>query len=182
MGSPRTRVATEGQSAGAPNARNLRSGRFRRRPLHAPVPRSRAPRRGSGGVRPIVALFCIFATIVLLWGCGPGSSGGQPSAAPGQKEAAEAERIPGNARLVCARAGTRLLTPRVKARPDGVHFVIDNRFGGEAGYSFEFPEGEGGGTAPRGARASTSGTFRRGRSGSAARRPPWTASVATTRT
>jgi hypothetical protein len=92
-------------------------------------------------VRPIVALSCIFATIVLLWGCGPGSTGGQPSAAPGQEEAAKAERIPGNARLVCARAGTRLLAPRVKARPDGVHFVIDNRFRGEAGYSFEFPEG-----------------------------------------
>ena len=99
-------------------------------------------------MRPIVALSCVFATIVLLWGCRPGSTGGQPSAAPGQEEAAEAERIPGNARLVCARAGTRLLAPRVKARPDGVHFVIDNRFGGEAGYSFEFAEGGGGGTAP----------------------------------
>ena len=44
-----------------------------------------------------------------------------------------------------------MLAPRVKARPDGVHFVIDNRFGGEAGYSFEFPEGGGGGDgAPRG--------------------------------
>jgi hypothetical protein len=31
-----------------------------------------------------------------------------------------------------------------------VHFVIDNRFGGEVGYSFEFPEGGGGGdSAPK---------------------------------
>ena len=123
-------------------------------------------------MRPIVTLSCFFATIVLLWGCGPGSTGGQPSAASGQEEAAKVERVPDIARLVCGRAGIRLLAPRVKAQPDGVHFVIDNRFGGEAGYSFEFPEGEGGGTAPRGERASTSGTFRRGRSGSAARRPP----------
>ena len=44
-----------------------------------------------------------------------------------------------------------MLTPRVKARPDGVHFAIDNRFEGEAGYSFEFPEGGGGGdAAPKG--------------------------------
>jgi hypothetical protein len=32
-----------------------------------------------------------------------------------------------------------------------VHFVIENRFGSEAGYSFEYPEGGGGGdSAPRG--------------------------------
>ena len=94
---------------------------------------------------------CFFAAVVLLWGCGTGSSGGQPSAASDQEEAARADRVPGKARLVCGRDGSRLLTPRVKARPDGVHLVIDNRFGAEVGYSFEYPEGGGGGDdAPKG--------------------------------
>jgi hypothetical protein len=111
-----------------------------------------------------------FATIVRLCGCGPGSTGGQPSAASGQEEAAEAERILGTARLMCGRAETRLLTARVKARPDGVHFAIDNRFEGEAGYSFEFPEGgKGGDAAPKGESEHVGTYTRRGRTGSAAR-------------
>ena len=102
-------------------------------------------------MRFILALPCLFAAVVLLWGCGGGSSGGQPSAAPDREAAARDDRVPGKARLVCGRDGTRLLAPRVKARPDGVHLVIDNRFGEEVGYSYEYPEGGGGGDdAPEG--------------------------------
>lgn len=55
------------------------------------------------------------------------------------------------ARIVCGPDGTRVLTPRVEARPDGVHFVIDNRFEAGTGYSVEYPEGGGGGeSVPRG--------------------------------
>jgi hypothetical protein len=55
------------------------------------------------------------------------------------------------ARVVCGPGGTRVLTPRVEAHPDGVHFVIDNRFEAEAGYSVEYPEGGGEGySVPRG--------------------------------
>ncbi len=94
---------------------------------------------------------CFFALVVLLCGCGPDSTSGQPSAPSDQEETAKADRVPGTARLVCGRAKTRLLAPRVKARPDGVHLVIDNRFEGEVGFSFEYPEGGGGGDgAPKG--------------------------------
>lgn len=103
-------------------------------------------------MRSVVALPCFFvAVVLLLWGCGSDSTGGQPSAPSAQEEAAEADRVPDTARLVCGQSGTRLLAPRVKARPDGVHFVIDNRFEAETGYSFEYPEGGGGGaSAPKG--------------------------------
>ena len=74
---------------------------------------------------------------------------GQPSGEPADAG------IPKTARIVCGPEGTRVLTPRVEARPDGVHLVIDNRFDDEVGYAFEHPEG-GGATAPRKGRASTS--------------------------
>jgi len=44
-----------------------------------------------------------------------------------------------------------VITPHVETHPDGVRFVIDNRFEAEAGYSVEYPEGGGeGDSAPRG--------------------------------
>ena len=68
----------------------------------------------------------------------------------GEQETADAD-VPETARIVCGPEGTRAPTPRVVARPDGVHFVIDNRFDAEVGYAFEEPEGGGGGdSAPKG--------------------------------
>lgn len=63
----------------------------------------------------------------------------------------EREEASAVARIVCTRQGTRILTPKVEAQPDGVHFVIDNRLKADTGYSVEFPEGGGmGGNAPEG--------------------------------
>ena len=63
-------------------------------------------------------LLYLIVTLVLMCECGPDSTGEQTSAPSNQEEAAEAEeadRVPGITRLVCGQAGTRLLTPRVKA-------------------------------------------------------------------
>lgn len=95
-------------------------------------------------MRSTVALLCLSAAFVFSYGCGPASTD-EPAEPSGQKG------VPDTARVVCGRDGTRLLTPHVKARPDGVHFVIDNRFEAGTGYSFEYPEGGGGGdSAPKG--------------------------------
>lgn len=50
-------------------------------------------------------------------------------------------RTSNTARIVCDGSGARVLTPRVEARPDGVHLVIDNRSREEADYVARFPEG-----------------------------------------
>lgn len=101
-------------------------------------------REVAGAVRYLVALLCLFAVASLLDGCGPAATD-EPEAPSGREEAPE------TARIVCGRDGTRVLTPVVKARSDGVHLVIDNRLDAEAGYSFEDPAGGGeGGSAPRG--------------------------------
>lgn len=95
-------------------------------------------------VRSPVAFLCLFAAAWLfLGGCGPASTD-EPDAPSDQEQAREA------ARIVCGRDGTRVLTPVVEARPDGVHLVIDNRLDAGAGYSFENPEvgAEGGGAPP----------------------------------
>lgn len=95
-------------------------------------------------MRSVAALPYLFAAAMLLCGCGPASTD-EPAAPSDREEARD------TARVVCDREGTRVLTPRVKARPDGVHFVIDNRLGAEVGYAFEDPEGGGGGdSAPKG--------------------------------
>ena len=115
-----------------------------------PSPRPAGLRRS---VRPVwgsvAALTYLFAAAVLLWGCGAmGSERAGPSSDGGETRGAG---VPETARIVCGPEGTRVLTPRVKARPDGVHFVIDNRFEVEVGYAFEEPEGGGGGdSAPEG--------------------------------
>ncbi|HET7270062.1 MAG TPA: hypothetical protein VFI90_03145 [Rubrobacter sp.] len=119
----------------------------------------REPRRARGEkfrVRSAVAALCLCA--ILTGGCAATStdepersqgnqttSADQPSQSSGQEKAAK------TARVVCGPGGTRVLTPRVEARPDGVHFVLDNRFDAEAGYSVEYPEGGGEGySVPRG--------------------------------
>jgi len=96
-------------------------------------------------------LLCLSAALVLLGGCGPVSTEEPSSPSSGRGEAGEAGSIPEVARIVCGRDGTLVSTPRVRARPDGVRFVIVNRFEAETGYSFEYPEGGGGGdNAPEG--------------------------------
>ncbi|MDQ4126773.1 MAG: hypothetical protein M3151_02255 [Actinomycetota bacterium] len=95
-------------------------------------------------MRSLLALVYLFAAALLLGGCGPSSTAG-PEAPSGQEGAQD------TARIVCGPNGTRVLTPVVKARPDGVHFVINNRLDAEVGYSFEGVDGGGGGNgAPQG--------------------------------
>ncbi len=96
-------------------------------------------------MRATAALACSFALVAFAGGCAASSTDG-PGTSQGPKE-----KGPETARIACGPNGTRVLTPRVKASPDGVHFVIDNRFGTGTGYSIEYPEGGGGGdVAPRG--------------------------------
>lgn len=55
------------------------------------------------------------------------------------------------ARVVCDAEGTRVETPTVRARPDGVHLVVVNRLGFDTGFSMAFSDGAGmGENAPQG--------------------------------
>lgn len=76
--------------------------------------------------------------------------GYQSSTAPGpvsskdqvdDKVSSMSRKVVKTARIVCDQYGTRLQTPEVEAQRDGVHFVIDNRLGADAGYSVKLPEG-----------------------------------------
>jgi len=58
--------------------------------------------------------------------------------------------VPDIARVVCDRAGSRMLTPEVRARRDGVHFEIQNRLDKDTGYAVATPDGGMGGNAPKG--------------------------------
>jgi hypothetical protein len=93
-------------------------------------------------MRLAVALaLCLWVVVAGCGRAGPAHDGPPP---PDREEAAVA-------RIVCTQEGTRVLTPRVEAQPDGVHFVIDNRLEADTGYSAEFPEGGGmGENAPKG--------------------------------
>lgn len=54
-------------------------------------------------------------------------------------------------RVVCDAEGTRVETPTVRARPDGVHLVVVNRLGFDSGFSMAFSDGAGiGENAPQG--------------------------------
>lgn len=118
------------------------------------VPRTR--REIPGVVRLALAALCLCA--ILTGGCAASSTdqpdrsrGDQTTSTDKQSQTSTQEKASKTARVVCGPGGTRVLTPRVEARPDGVHFVIDNRFETEAGYSVEYAEGGGGGdSAPRG--------------------------------
>ena len=91
----------------------------------------------------MVAALLLSAAALLLSGCAAYTEGSKPSS--------NRERAPDTAVIVCGRDGTRVLTPRVEARPDGVHYVIDNRHGTRAGYSVQNTEGAGtGGDVPEG--------------------------------
>ena len=81
----------------------------------------------------------------------PARSQGDHSSTDQSSQSSERQKAAETARVICGPGGTRVLTPRVEARPGGVHFVIDNRFETEAGYSVEYPEGGGEGySVPRG--------------------------------
>jgi hypothetical protein len=97
-------------------------------------------------------LLAAFVALFLLVSCAQNSAAPQP-----EHQQQENEEIPSIARIVCDQKGTRVLTPKVAAQPDGVHFVIDNRLKtGTGGYTVALPHGEGplysgaGGNAPRG--------------------------------
>lgn len=55
------------------------------------------------------------------------------------------------ARVVCDESGTKIVTPSVSPQLDGVHVVIDNRLGFDAGFAVKFENGAGAGrNAPDG--------------------------------
>ncbi|HJQ28100.1 MAG TPA: hypothetical protein VJ827_02075 [Rubrobacter sp.] len=103
-----------------------------------------------------VAALCLGA--LLTGGCAAsstdvpdGANGNQSTSADQQSRYPERQNAAQTARVVCGPDGTRVQTPRVEARPDGVHFVIENRFEAGAGYSSEYQGGGGGGeSVPRG--------------------------------
>ena len=105
-------------------------------------------RRGTGLKSFAIASLSVCVLVAFfLGGCAPSATDEAEGNAPSGKE-----EVPTTARIVCDRDDTRVLTPRVAARPDGVHYTIDNRLGGDYGYSVEFPEGGGfgGDSAPKG--------------------------------
>jgi hypothetical protein len=103
-----------------------------------------APPVVNWGMRLAVALALCLS--VAAAACGRAGSGPADDGLP-RSERGEAAV----ARIVCDRDGTRVLTPKVEAQPDGVHFVIDNRLKADTGYSVEFPDGGGmGENAPKG--------------------------------
>lgn len=77
-------------------------------------------------------------------GCGASDVGGNATTTPDLAPAPDA------ARITCGPDGTRVLTPKVRARPDGVHLAIENRFERKTGYSVEFDGGGTGADAPVG--------------------------------
>jgi hypothetical protein len=106
-------------------------------------------------VRFSVVALCLCA--IITGGCAASSTdetdrpAGKQTSTEQPSQSSDREKAAETARVVCGPGGARVLTPRVEARPDGVRFVIDNRFEAEAGYSVEYPEGGGEGySVPRG--------------------------------
>ncbi len=64
---------------------------------------------------------CVIAAL-LASGCGPGAANTPP----------ERRALPDVARIVCTADGTRLLTPAVRPRPDGVHVILSQHGGAPA--------------------------------------------------
>lgn len=102
-----------------------------------------------------ITVLCLCA--ILTGGCAassteePDGSQGDQTTTAGPAQSSTQEEAAQTARVVCGPDGTRVLTSRVKAHPDGVHIAIDNRFDAEAGYSVEYPDGGGEGySVPRG--------------------------------
>lgn len=109
----------------------------------------RTSRGVNGVVRSLILAACLCA--ILAGGC-VASNTDEPARSPGDEtstdqasQSSDPEDVAATASIVCGPDGTRVTTPRVRAHPDGVHFVVDNRFKKGASYSFEYPEGGGGG-------------------------------------
>lgn len=62
----------------------------------------------------------------------------------------ETGAVSDTARIICGEDGTQVLTPKVEAQPDGVHFVIDNRFEANPGFSVRYSDGGTGDNTPVG--------------------------------
>ena len=115
----------------------------------------RTSRGVNGVVKSLILAACLCA--ILAGGC-VASNTDEPARSPGDEtstvqasQPSDPENVAATASIVCGPDGTSVTTPRVRAHPDGVHFVVDNRFKKGASYSFEYPEGGGGGeSAPHG--------------------------------
>ena len=95
----------------------------------------------------LAIVLCLCA--VALAGCG--------SAAPESNPSPKSPPVPDTARIVCDRDGSRVLTSKVRARPDGVRFEIENRLGKDTGYSVKYSESGMGDNAPKGESRHTGG-------------------------
>lgn len=115
------------------------------------MPRTR--REIPGVVRFAVVVLCLCA--IITGGCKADeqdrSQGKQTTTTIEPSQSSTLEKAAKTARIVCGPEGTRVLTPRVGAHTDGVHFVVDNQYKKGTSYSFEYAEGGGeGDSAPRG--------------------------------
>ena len=90
-------------------------------------------------------LVVAWAGSLVMFGCTPNSRDGAP------RSGGTTEPPVSNVALVtCDRAGTHVLTPRVRPQRDGVHFRVDNRLGTAASFSARGPGGGMGNGAPPG--------------------------------
>jgi hypothetical protein len=123
-------------------------------------------------VRRAVSLLVAMVAVILQASCA--RDGGTPQS---QRTQVEERQISSTARIVCIRDNgdakedapnysstkenekeahndgtlTRVLTPKVEAQPDGVHYRIDNRMGVDSSYTVEYPSGGGiGANLPKG--------------------------------
>ena len=123
-------------------------------------------------MRRAVSLLVAMVAVILQASCA--RDGGTPQS---QRTQVEERQISSTARIVCIRDNgdakedapnysstkenekeahndgtlTRVLTPKVEAQPDGVHYRIDNRMGVDSSYTVEYPSGGGiGANLPKG--------------------------------
>jgi hypothetical protein len=119
---------------------------------------------GTRGVKSGAALL-VSAAALLLSGCAAYTEG--------QKPASNRERVSDAAVVICGRDETRVLTPRVEARPDGVHFEVRNQLAADTGFSALGQEGGAGGDAPRGESSDHVGDVSPGRARAGCEEPPY---------
>ncbi|MEJ7841958.1 MAG: hypothetical protein WKF95_09325 [Rubrobacter sp.] len=111
----------------------------------------------------LVAALVASAAALLVSGCAAHT--GEPASSP--------ERAADAAVVVCGRDGTRVLTPRVEARSDGVHFEVQNRLGSNTGFSALGREGGAGGEAPEGQSSEHVGDVSPGKARAGCEEPPY---------